>query len=738
MACTQRQPESGLIRVDTPQVAKSSASSVNGWLDGTGADVHWIASHWAELVAQLDIGVAVTAAGRRTHRVVYVNQAYIDLTGQPAADVVGHSFRRLVRSSPSDGWIRHAETALRERQPLRLDIHNQRPDGTEYLAEMRATPVTDDLGRLRACVWLFSDATERYNAVSALQKRESQLRTLVSAMPDSVIFKDEEGRWLEANDVALKVFGLENFTYAHKTSAEVAEASLIYRDCKSECVRTDERASESGSALHFEQTIVTYGTVRTFDVIKVPVSSGQSRGMVVIGRDITERKENERMIYEMAFQDALTKLPNRRFFRDRIIQAVAHAKRTRSMLAVLFLDIDNFKQINDAFGHSMGDMLLQAISQRIHTFIRTEDVLARWAGDEFLVLLSDLETEATANDIAMRIRGGLAEPFHVSQHEFYVTVSIGISVYPRDGDDIETIVRKADTAVHSAKLQGKNQSQPYTPTLQLSASRYVELGADLHRAVQDGELLLHYQPKFHLGDGSLVGAEALVRWNHPDRGLIYPLEFISVAEETGLIVPLGEYVLQLACRQCKQWQLLGHPAIPVAVNISVRQLQNEHFIPMLARILEETELDSQWLELEITESLMMNVDQNRHVLNGLRDMGVSVSIDDFGAGNSSFRYLRALPLKSLKIDHTFFQEPDDVCNSAVVQAIALLAHNLQMRVVAEGIETEEQLTFARQHGCDEVQGYLRGTPVPAHEFIEAYLEQGSSCEDEAGDSRYDA
>ena len=250
MACTQRQPESGLIRVDTPQVAKSSASSVNGWLDGTGADVHWIASHWAELVAQLDIGVAVTAAGRRTHRVVYVNQAYIDLTGQPAADVVGHSFRRLVRSSPSDGWIRHAETALRDRQPLRLDIHNQRPDGTEYLAEMRATPVTDDLGRLRACVWLFSDATERYNAVSALQKRESQLRTLVSAMPDSVIFKDEEGRWLEANDVALKVFGLENFTYAHKTSAEVAEASLIYRDCKSECVRTDELRTDHCDRRH--------------------------------------------------------------------------------------------------------------------------------------------------------------------------------------------------------------------------------------------------------------------------------------------------------------------------------------------------------------------------------------------------------------------------------------------------------------------------------------------------------
>jgi diguanylate cyclase (GGDEF)-like protein len=419
----------------------------------------------------------------------------------------------------------------------------------------------------------------------------------------------------------------------------------------------------------------------------------------------------------MAHHDALTGLPNRTLLADRVGQAIARAHRSGGKLAVLFLDLDRFKNVNDSFGHAVGDMLLTAVSARLTASRREEDTVARLGGDEFIVSIPDVADAAEAESVAARILADLAKPFTINGHQLHADVSIGIALYPRDGDTAETLMRNADTAMYHAKESGRGNYQFFSEQLTERVSRRLSTETNLRRALERGEFTVHYQPLVNLAAGRVDGAEALLRWPQQDDRLVSPVEFIPIAEETGLIVPLGEWVLLEACAQAQAWQAL-HPGLRIAVNLSARQFRQKNLIGMIEQVLGESRLHPSLLELELTEGMLMhNVEEATHILARLDEIGVRLAIDDFGTGYSSLSYLKRFPIHTLKIDRSFVRDistdPDD---AAIVTAIVAMARSLNLRVTAEGVETEEQATFLRSLTCDQAQGFHFGRPMPAAEF----------------------
>jgi diguanylate cyclase (GGDEF)-like protein len=463
----------------------------------------------------------------------------------------------------------------------------------------------------------------------------------------------------------------------------------------------------------FESTAKTYRT-----------KTDETR-LVFVSRDITERQHYEETIRHQEFHDALTGLPNRLLLKDRLSLAMAHAKRNNMMLAVLLLDLDRFKLINDTLGHAAGDTLLQLIAGRLTGTLREDDTVARQGGDEFLLLLPEIVKIEDAAKLAQKLLEQIRQPLSVHGHELYVTTSIGMVLYPNDGRDIETLLKNADTAMYRAKEQGRNNYQLYTPTMNARAFERLTLENSLRRALERNEFTVYYQPKVDLRSRKAVGAEALVRWNHPELGLIMPGDFISAAEDTGLIVPIGEWVLRTACAQNKAWQNAGYPPLRVAVNLSARQFQLRNLVQTVAEILKETGLEPRWLELEITESIaMQNAEFTVKTLNELKDMGIQISIDDFGTGYSSLSYLKRFPINKLKIDKTFVREINtDHDNAAIASAVIVLGQSLNLGVIAEGVETIEQLNFLKDQHCDEIQGFLFGRPLPPAEIEKKLFEE---------------
>lgn len=439
-----------------------------------------------------------------------------------------------------------------------------------------------------------------------------------------------------------------------------------------------------------------------------------------------QRQRAEAAAQHQVYYDWLTDLPNRVMFTDRLTVALAQAARHRKMLAVLFVDLDRFKTIIDTLGHTLGDQLLRGVAQRLHGCLEEGDTLARLGGDEFVVLLPQINRADKAVRVAQRMLEALKPSFIFGKHELHVTTSIGISLYPYDGEDADTLLKNADTALYRAKEQGRNNYQLYTPAMNARSFERLALENSLRKALERKEFLLHYQPQIDLQSGTIIGAEALVRWQHPDLGLVYPAEFISMAEETGLIVPLGEWVLRSACAQNRTWQKMGLPSLVVAVNLSARQFQQQELVETVSRILKETGLAASSLELEITESVaMQNPDYTNVLLRSLKDMGAQIALDDFGTGYSSLSYLKRFPIDTLKIDQSFVRDlSSDPNDAAIANAVIVLAHSLKLRVIAEGVETRDQEAFLRFHHCDTCQGYLFGSPVPAVQF-EALLRKQS-------------
>jgi diguanylate cyclase (GGDEF)-like protein len=434
-----------------------------------------------------------------------------------------------------------------------------------------------------------------------------------------------------------------------------------------------------------------------------------------------ERKRYQEQLEHQANYDSVTGLPNRNLLRDRLKQAV-FAQRQKHPVAIVFLDLDHFKVINDSLGHSQGDKLLAKIAERLTESVRDGDTVARLGGDEFVLILNDQNKEDVIFRVMQRILARVSEPTTIGGKDLSISCSAGVSIYPQDGTDVETLLKNADAAMYRAKERGRNHFQFYTSELNALVNERLALEHNLKRALERNELLLHYQPKIDIATGRIVGTEALVRWQHPQWGLILPDRFIPIAEETGLIVPIGEWVLNTACKQNRTWQNAGLPPISVAVNVSLRQFKQDSLSKTVARILVEADLNPEHLELELTESMVMHdADAAVDILHELQSLGVRLSLDDFGTGYSSLSYLRRLPMDTLKIDRSFVKDIGDHEGSddgILAQAIISLGHSLRLRVIAEGVENAAQLQFLEKHGCDEAQGYYFGKPLPAHEHAE--------------------
>jgi diguanylate cyclase (GGDEF)-like protein len=463
-------------------------------------------------------------------------------------------------------------------------------------------------------------------------------------------------------------------------------------------------------------------------LINIAQALGSEIGQYIV------RMQAEEAVKFMAMHDSLTELPNRVMFNERLARAIPQARRHGRTLAVLFVDLDKFKQINDTLGHEAGDFVLREAAQRLLDNLRAGDTVARFGGDEFVVLLEEVADPVYVGSVTQKLIAALAAPFVIGGRDYHVTASIGVSSYPEDGKDAETLLKNADVAMYRAKESGRNAFEFYSAQISAGSLERLSLESGLRRALEHDELALYYQPQIEACTGRIVGMEALVRWEHPEMGLLAPARFIRLAEETGLIVPLGEWVLQTACRAHREWQAMRLPLARVAVNLSPRQFLHAGLLRDTLRVLEETGCNSKYIELEITESMVMHDPTGAVALiRQMKDAGVRIAMDDFGTGYSSLGYLKRFPIDSLKIDRSFIADvPNDGGNVAITQAIIAMARTLRLTVIAEGVETPAQFNFLRSRGCDEVQGYYFSPPVPFHEAT-VLLQQSSTSVGSAED-----
>ncbi|MEO8382672.1 MAG: EAL domain-containing protein [Acidobacteriota bacterium] len=546
------------------------------------------------------------------------------------------------------------------------------------------------------------DITDRKRAETALRDSEARYRLMAENSTDLIARTTPEGVFLYASDALRNLLGFEPAdvvgtsirAFIHPEDRPLLRAIVPDANGRTFSYRALRR---DGTFVWFESTSRA-----------ILDANGKVAEVISVSRDIGERRRAEEQIEYQAYHDALTGLPNRLLFRDRLTIALAHAKRQQTPLVVMFLDLDRFKIVNDTLGHSLGDDMLRVIAARLRSVLREGDTIARMGGDEFTVLLSDLGQAEDAAKIAQKLLETVAQPVRVEGHELYVTTSIGIALHPSDGDTAESLLKNADSAMYRAKELGRNSYQLCTPAMNVRAAERLSIESALRRAIEREELVVYYQPLVQLETRRTVGMEALVRWNRPGHGLMQPASFIGIAEETRMIIPIGEWVLRQACRQARQWDSLR-----ISVNLSPRQFQQSDICAVVSHALEESGLDPRLLELEITESTaMLNTARTIATLAELRELGVRIAIDDFGTGHSALSYLRRFPIDRVKIDREFVQEIDKSrSNRAIVSAIVAMAHGLDLSVTAEGVETEAQVEILREQKCEEVQGFLFGRPM---------------------------
>jgi diguanylate cyclase (GGDEF)-like protein/PAS domain S-box-containing protein len=575
----------------------------------------------------------------------------------------------------------------------------------------------DARGMLRALRY----AVERKNMEEALFVEKERAQVTLNSIGDAVVCTDIKGNITFLNVVAEKMTG---WSWKEAAGRPMAEVFRILDSVSREPMPNPmELAVGQNRTVHLPLNCLL---VRR-DGLEIPIEDsvapihnreGQATGAVVVFRDVSAAQA---MVMEMAHSaqhDFLTGLPNRMLLNDRVTQAIGLASRHGKKVAVLFLDLDGFKHINDSLGHPIGDKLLQSVVKRLLSCVRSSDTVSRQGGDEFVVLLSEVEQAEDAALSALRLLQAVAEAHSIDQHDLHVTASIGVSVYPDDGKDAEALIKNADTAMYQAKENGRQSYQFFKPAMNVRAVERQSIEENLRRALERQEFSLHYQPKINLRTGEITGAEALIRWTHPIRGPVSPAQFIPVAEDCGLILPIGQWVLREACKQARAWVNAGLPLATMAVNISSMEFRDDNFLEGVFATLKETGLDPKSLELELTESVLMKrAESAASVLKALRASGVQIAVDDFGTGYSSLSYLRKFPIDALKIDQSFVRQitaaPDD---TTIVTAVISMGRSLKLRVVAEGVETQEELEFLQVHHCDEAQGYYFSRPVLPQQF----------------------
>ena len=550
-------------------------------------------------------------------------------------------------------------------------------------------------------------------------KNDGSAQNVISSLDEHyrevLTFHPKTFQFIKANSLACLDTGFTPEEIAQKSFIELAP-SLDPHKLGQMC---DSLLNKIRPMISFETTFTrkdgsTYPAECKLQLIK----SGSSKSEILVWvQDISERKQMENTIRQMAYYDSLTGLPNRNLLNDRLAVALANAARDNHKVAILFLDLDHFKTINDSLGHEAGDQLLQQVSLRIKNVLRKQDTIARMGGDEFIILIPGLtDTDHTAR-LAEKILDAITPVMKIGDNELYIGCSIGISIFPDDGMEIKTLLKNSDLAMYRAKEKGRNTFELYTPAMNFKAMERLAVEKNLRKALDREEFELHYQPKVNLKSGQIVGMEALIRWDSPELGMVMPHQFIPIAEETRLIIQMGHWVLLTACRQIQTWREAGLPQMPISVNLSVVQFTHPNLVSEISRVLKQTKFPPQFLELEITESvLMQDTTLAVSILNKLSEVGIKISIDDFGTGFSSLNYLKNLPLDYLKIDQTFVKDYNLRTNSAITKAIVTLAQSLNMKTIAEGVETKEQREFLAELNCDEAQGYLFSKPISSDEM----------------------
>jgi diguanylate cyclase (GGDEF)-like protein/PAS domain S-box-containing protein len=654
--------------------------------------------------------------------VVTTDRAGNIIEWNPQAEVAfGVSAREVIgRPVPASLFPDEARAIFTgEPAPRRIETIARRAGGEEFPAEITIDPIDD--ADERTITAFIRDISERRHSERVLEEREQRFRALVEKSWSGVALLDRELRFCYLGSSTDRILG-----YSEEDLLGREFLSLVHRRerdaaAQSFAALTAAPFSESTGELRFLHQNGTWVWLEGF--AQNLLDDPRVAAIVINYRDITQRKATEKQLEYQSYYDALTGLPNRLLFRDRAVNAIAHAQRQRSPLAVMYLDLDHFKLVNDALGHVVADALLADVARRLEEAVRPLDTVSRLGSDEFTILLADVGGADAVAAIAGRILHAISRPFVIDGHELFITASIGASLFPTDGDDVDTLFRCADSAMHRAKELGRNQSQLFLTSMNDRYTRRLALEQRLHRAIEREELVVHYQPVYDRAKRRFVSLEALVRWNHPDHGLLPPTDFIDLAEQAGLIVPIGEWVLRTACTQLREWHAAGID-IRIGVNVSAYQIQQTDIVGTLTRALDASGIDPKMLELEITESVaLQNLELTMDVIEQIRARGVRIVIDDFGTGQSSLIYLLRYPIDAIKIDKGFVQDvAEDEAAAAIVSYVINLAHAMRLEVIAEGVETEAQYGFLRHYACDLMQGYLFSEPL-APEEVPGFLRE---------------
>jgi diguanylate cyclase (GGDEF)-like protein/PAS domain S-box-containing protein len=629
-------------------------------------------------------------------------------------------------------WLQH-RAVIEQHQPFRnLELHRLDADGNAMFFSVSGEPIFDADGRFRGYRGIGMDITARKQAEEALRQSEIRYRSVVDHLAEGVLIVGPEGLIVSCNTSAERILGVTRASLLGRPIMDpgfriMREDGTPIPDEERPATRawrTGEPQSATVVGVESQNGSVTWLSMNTR--VLPGDSEGALNGVVVSFNDITERRSFEEKLTYLAQYDLLTGLPNRSLLLDRLDQALIRSRRLNGMVGILLIDLDRFKEINDSMGHSAGDAVLKEVARRVRGALRDTDSVARLGGDEFCIVIEGCESRSHVSVAAAKLRRLFDEPVMTAENkEIFIELSIGSSVYPEDGETMEDLLKNADIAMYEAKRDGGHAFRFYSSALRAKTADEINLVSMLRRAVDRNELVLYYQPQIDIATGRPVGVEALVRWEHPEFGLVSPYRFVRLAEETGLIVPIGEWVLKSACAEAKAWQLAGMPELKVSVNLSARQFRDSQLIRKIAGVLAATGLPPRLLELEITESVIMShTDHTIGVLKRLTELGVRVSVDDFGTGYSSLAYLKRFPVHKLKIDHAFVRDiTTDKDDAAIVQAIITLARTLQLRVIAEGVETAEQLKYLASVGCHEYQGFIYSRPLPARDLIELVRKQ---------------
>lgn len=663
---------------------------------------------------QASVGITVVSP---ENRFLQVNDKYCDITGYRREELLTMGIEDVNRPADADIAREHRRQLLGgEIDVAYRDKQIVRKDGTLVWVSVATSVVNGNDGKPLHFISVVQDVSETKNALAALRESEEQFHQFANNLPQMLWMTDPSGRdTVYASPSVLTMLGED---------AAGRPRSLIravHPDDRRR-IRDARRRAAEGHYDEIYRVMCFDGRMRWLHDRAFPVRDAQGNIVRIAGiaEDITDRRLAEERIARASLFDALTSLPNRVQFHQRLTQALA--EEAGQSVAVLLIDADHFKKINDTLGHASGDELLKQLTERLLQTVRPDDVVARMGGDEFAMLFKRISGVEYVERVANNILEAMRQPWQFNGEEVHLGISIGIALAGRDGADADTLLRNADAAMYSAKNAGRNTYRLYRPEMTLRTVELLRLENSLRRAIDREEFSLHYQPKARIVGGQVVGFEALLRWQHPTRGLVSPSEFIPVLEETGLIVPVGEWVIREVCSQLRTWEKHGMGNFPVAVNVSARQFSEPAFAERVKRILDEEMIDPRMIELEITESLLMAVaDDAIGTLQMLKLLGISISVDDFGTGYSSLTYLKRFPLDALKIDRSFVRDiPEDLDDAAITRTIISMAHGLRLKVIAEGVERPEQMRFLADHGCDFIQGFLLSKPQPAKVWTEKY------------------